>query len=129
MLNKTGRRDDLPAAAAADVRVNSPKMFSVALSITLFIISFGTTAGLMLMNPELCWAPRIGGTIVGLSVLLQGYMFANPEKFQRILSSGITMEQRVMHIVYLSVIFGTFLWAWGDLLPDILGVPNSICLK
>lgn len=109
--------------------VNGLHMFSIALAATLFIISFGTTAGLMLVNSELCWAPRIGGTIVGLSVFLQGYMFANPEKFQGILSSGITKEQRVMHIVYVSAFFGTLLWAWGDLMPEILWVPNSACLK
>lgn len=104
-------------------------IFSIILSAWIFLLSFGTTAVLMLLISDICWAPRVGGTIVGLSVFLQGYIFANPEKFQGVLRNGITREQRIMHVVYVSAVFGTLLWAWGDLMPEILWVENTACLN
>ena len=76
------------------------------------------------MFPAVCWTPRIGGTLVGLAVLLQGHIWANPGKYRRLLASRITFEQRLMHIVYTATVLGTLLWAYGDLMPYVIGVPN-----
>ena len=69
-----------------------------------------------------CWAPRVGGMLVGFAVFAQGYAYANAERFSRKLSSGLTLEQRVLHVVYVSSVLGTFLWALGDFMPTMFGV-------
>ena|ERR1700690_1202933 len=97
-------------------------IYSAILSALLVFGSFGLAALLTAFAGDICWAPRIGGTLVGLAVFLQGYMFANPEKFTRTLTSGIRLEQRIMHIVYTATVFGTLLWAFGDLMPYVDGV-------
>jgi hypothetical protein len=78
--------------------------------------------GLTLIFGDKCWAPRVGGLFVGFAVFAQGYVFANQDRFQRRLRSGITVEQRVMHVVYVASVLGTFLWALGDLVPVMWGV-------
>lgn len=101
-------------------------LFSLILSIILVATSFGISAILTVMFPEICWTPRIGGILVGVAVFLQGYVFANPNKFTRTLRSQITLEQRVMHIAYTATIFGTLLWTFGDLMPSVFGIPNCM---
>jgi hypothetical protein len=101
-----------------------PQLFSTVLSITIVLGTFAISAILTTVAPSICWTPRIGGTLVGLAVFVQGYIFANTEKFQRKLKSGITLEQRLMHIVFTATIFGTLLWAFGDLMPKVLWVQN-----
>ena len=103
-------------------------LYSAIVAAILCSIGFGVSAGLTLLFPEVCWTPRVGGSLVGMAVFLQGYMFANPDKFSRILSNGITLQKWFMPIVYMVTIFGTFLWAFGDLLPFVFGVPNCISL-
>ncbi|MBU2499978.1 hypothetical protein KJ682_01480 [bacterium] len=93
-------------------------IYSAILSALLVFGSFGLASLLTSLVGDIGWPGRIGGTLVGMAVFLQGYMFANPEKFTRKLSSGITLKQRLMHIVYSATIFGTFLWAFGDLIPE-----------
>ncbi|WP_456953339.1 hypothetical protein [Lysobacter sp. HA35] len=72
-----------------------------------------------------CWAPRVGGLLVGFAVFAQGYAYANAESFTRRLPSGLTLEQRVLHVVYVSSVIGTFLWALGDFIPSMFGV--AVC--
>jgi len=76
---------------------------------------------------DYCWAPRLGGLIVGMAVFAQGYAYANSERFSRRLASGLTVEQRLLHVVYVSSFFGTFLWALGDFIPTMYGV--SVCVR
>ena len=71
---------------------------------------------------DYCWAPRVGGIFVGFAVFAQGYAYANAERFSRRLPSGLTLEQRVLHIVYVLSVLGTFLWALGDFVPTMFGV-------
>ncbi len=99
-------------------------MFSLLLSTSIVLGTLGASALLTWIAPSICWTPRIGGTLVGLAVFLQGYIAANPGKFRRALESRITLEQRLMHIVYTSTVLGTLLWAYGDLMPSVFGVPN-----
>ena len=72
-----------------------------------------------------CWAPRVGGLLVGFAVFAQGYVYANIDSFQRKLRRGITLEQRVMHVIYVATVLGTFLWALGDFFPSMYGV--AVC--
>jgi hypothetical protein len=99
-------------------------------AITSTLIGFAIVNGTMLVVAALtmlfgdrCWAPRVGGILVGLAVFVQAYAYANEERFSRKLRSGLTLEQRTLHVVYVSSVIGTFLWALGDFFPTIYGVP------
>lgn len=104
-------------------------MLIILVAVLVCGLSFGASELLMYLYPEICWTPRIGGSLVGISVFLQGYVFANPDKFQRPLKSEIILEQSVMHVVYFAALFGTYLWSWGDLLPPIFSAGSTACLK
>ena len=102
--------------------------FNLAMSTTIAFGIPGVIALLTKIAPNICWAPRIGGVMVGLSILLQGYVLVNPEKFTRKLKSGLSLEQRLIHIVFVVATIGTFLNAFGDLIPSAYGV-NLIVQK
>lgn len=84
---------------------------------------FSLAAILTLLFGDRCWPPRIGGILVGLSVFLQGYAWAHPEQFRKVVRTGHTTEQLAMQAVYVVTTFGTFMWALGDFLPPMFGVP------
>ena len=93
-------------------------------------IVFGTACSVIALTKVLgdqCWAPRVGGVFVGLSVFAQGLLFARPELGRRKMTSGLTVEQQVMHFVYVASLFGTLLWALGDFVTVLWGV--EICRK
>lgn len=93
-----------------------------------FAIVYGTIAVVVLLTQlfgDRCWAPRVGGIYVGLAVFVQAYAYANEESFSRKLRSGLTLEQRTLHVVYVFSVAGTFLWALGDFFPTMYGV--SVC--
>jgi hypothetical protein len=93
------------------------------------LLVFGSTAIAVLLTSftvGICWAPRIGGVLVGLAVFAQGYMIARPERFTRLLRSRISLQQRIQHVSSVATVFGTFLWAFGDLVPPVFGF--SLCL-
>ncbi|CAD7712519.1 hypothetical protein LMG31884_01400 [Xanthomonas hydrangeae] len=100
-------------------------------STLLGLILIHVTMALVIIMTKLfgdqCWAPRMGGLMVGFAVFAQGYVYANTESFQRRLRSGLTAEQRVMHVVYVCSVLGTFLWALGDFFTNIYGV--TVCAK
>lgn len=95
-------------------------------------ISLGLPELLSRFLPGICWSPRVGGLMIGCAVLIQGYIFANPNKFVVLLASGHTLEQRFMQVVYMITLFGTSLVAFGDLIPSAAGAnacyahPNQI---
>lgn len=72
-----------------------------------------------LVDPSTQWTTRVGGLMIGLAVFMQGYVWANPEKFSKRLISGLTLEQRIIHISYVVAVYGTLLNTFGDLLPPI----------
>jgi hypothetical protein len=78
--------------------------------------------------PQYCWLPRLGGLLVGLAVFTQGFVWAHPKKFSRVRANGLTREQAVIHIMYVSSIFGTLIWAFGDMLPQVLWMRHCVCL-
>ena len=90
-------------------------------------LGFGLSALLAVLIPGICWTPRIGGLLVGFAVFIQAYMFANPNKFNHTFNNKITIKQYITHVIYVLTIFGTLLWAFGDLLPEVIFVSNSVC--
>jgi len=96
--------------------------FNILMSTALTLGVPAIIAVLTKLVPGICWAPRVGGVMVGCSLLMQGYIFANSDKFAKKLRSGITFEQRLMHIIYVVAIWGTILNAFGDLIPSMYGV-------
>jgi hypothetical protein len=95
---------------------------SSAIAFIIVFGSFGAIAAITHYFGDLCWAPRIGGTMIGIVVFVQGYIAANLGRFSRKDGEGIAQEQHIMHFVYLALVFGTFLWAFGDLIPSLYGV-------
>ena len=86
--------------------------------------SFGLIAAATWLFGDHCWPPRLGGLLVGISVFVQGYVYANHDAFSKPSKYGLTREQRVLHKVYLLIVFGTLLWAFGDFIPHVYGVPT-----
>lgn len=103
--------------------VMKPVVWSTLIGSVLMFGTFGLAELLTLVAGDHCWAPRIGGVLVGLSVFLQGYVWANPHQFQRFVRSGHTYEQVAVQAVYVVTLFGTFVWALGDFVPPLFGVP------
>jgi len=68
--------------------------------------------------PTVSWLPRIGGTLVGVAVFVQGYVGVNQERFDVLWRWGFTREQVMLHLANFFAVFGTFMWAFGDLLPN-----------
>lgn len=98
--------------------------FSVLLSFLITGGTIGLSVLLSFVAPTICWPPRIGALLVGLSVFAQGYIAADPKRLSRRLQCGITLQQRVMHISYVAALFGTLFGAFGDFLPPIFGHPT-----
>jgi hypothetical protein len=99
---------------------------SVAVTATYFVVTAIAIALTSSRWSDVCWPPRIGGLEVGIAVLLQGYMYARRDEFQRVIWTGRTVEQTIMHIANCLALFGTILWTFGDILvSSALGVPVS----
>lgn len=110
-------------AVAAFWRQWSPRLVSMALTGPGVCVGIGlVVVFLTKIFGDQCWLPRVGGILVGCAVFMQGYAFAHPEKFRRKLKSGLTLEQKLMHVVYVSSVIGTFAWALGDFVTSIWGV-------
>ena len=88
--------------------------------------TFGTPAicvGLTLAFGDLCWPQRVGAVYVGLAVLLQGLISADPDRFARKFTNGTTLRQHINQQSYFAAVFGTLFAAFGDLLPIYYGLP------
>ena len=103
------------------------RFYPAILAATMFLITFSSSAILMQIFPTVCWLPRIGGLLVGLSVFIQSYMHVNMEFFEQPWRWGLTKDQIYSHVVYNLAIFGTLMWTFGDLIPKILWIPNTGC--
>ena len=99
-----------------------PAVWTTLVGAAMIIITLLVAVLLTRCFGDHCWPPRLGGILVGCSVLLQGYAWAHPEKFHKVLSTGHTTEQITVQAVYVVTIFGTFLWALGDFLSPFFGV-------
>ncbi|KAF1723125.1 hypothetical protein CSC75_01180 [Pseudoxanthomonas wuyuanensis] len=99
--------------------------FSTFLAALLTFGTFALCALLTVVAGDICWPPRLGAVLVGGAVFLQGFIFADPDRFTRKLRSGITLQQRIMHISFTAAVFGTLFGALGDLMPSIYGV--AVC--
>lgn len=102
-------------------------VFGTALGLCIVYGTQALTYGLTMLFGDHCWGPRIGGVLVGLAVFLQGLVYAHGDDMQRLLRSGITLEQRLLHVVYVSSVWGTFVWAFGDFVTVLWGL--EVCRK
>ncbi|HTE40582.1 MAG TPA: hypothetical protein VK629_07125 [Steroidobacteraceae bacterium] len=103
------------------------RTYPAIIATTTFVACFGAAGVLMQLFPNICWLPRIGGILVGASVFVQGYMHANADKFRGAWRWGLTREQAYAHFSYYLALFGTLLWAFGDLFPTVLWLSNGAC--
>ena len=105
----------------------SYRTYPAVLSTATVLSAFSLSIFLGAVWPEICWLPRIGGTLVGLSVFIHGYIHVNKDRFEEAWRWGLTRDQAYTHFANISAIFGTFAWAFGDLLPKILWASNCAC--
>ncbi|WHI46107.1 hypothetical protein [Microbulbifer sp. VAAF005] len=105
------------------------RLWPIILIIILNVFVLGASTFAEGINSEACWSPRFGGLLVGLAVLMQGYAYANPDTFNAVLSNGTTLEQWTHHAIYISSVFGTIYWAFGDLFGPFLWLTNSACMR
>jgi len=83
-------------------------------------LAFGTPALCLVAARafgELCWPQRIGAVYVGVSVIVQGYLAADRERFRTLLSDGNSLGRHINQFSFTLAAFGTFFAAFGDLLP------------
>ncbi len=99
--------------------------YNIAISSLFVFGTFGAVSFVTRIFGDYCWAPRFGGLLVGCSVFVQGYVYANQDDYQDVTWTGLTKEQHVMHLVYFATTFGTLLWAFGDFIHSLFGV--KIC--
>jgi len=100
---------------------------SAAITISTYAGTLAVVYGLTRFVGDYCWAPRVGGVLVGLAVFTQGIVFAHGNRMQRMLRRGITLERRMMQLCYFMSIWGTFVWAVGDFITPIWGL--EVCSK
>ncbi|QFU22729.1 hypothetical protein FM038_011560 [Shewanella eurypsychrophilus] len=98
----------------------------LVIGLNVFILALSMIAEVI--NPSICWTPRFGGLLVGLAVFMQGYLQANPKKYNTLLSNQTTVRQWLHHAIYVASILGTIMWAFGDLFGSFLWLSNSSCV-
>lgn len=103
------------------------KMWPAILAIILNVFVLGLSLVSEIINPNICWTPRFGGLLVGMAVFMQGYLHANPDKYNALLSNGTSVRQWVHYSIYSASVLGTVMWAFGDLFGSYLWLSNSGC--
>ena len=93
----------------------------------MVIGSFSYASVLNILWPEICWTPRIGGLLVGIAVFMQGYVAVNDDKFNVRWLWRLSRGQAHLHVSNGFAVFGTGLWAFGDLLPVWSLMPHIAC--
>ena len=89
------------------------------------VLVFGsTTVWWLLQNQygDLNWSMRLGASLVGLSVFVQGFLAADEDRFSKVLSDRTTVRQHIFQASFVVAIYGTFLGAFGDLLAPSFGL-------
>jgi hypothetical protein len=102
----------------------SLRTYPAVLAITGLVATFAFSNVLTALWPSVVWLPRIGGVLVGISVFMQGYVSVNRDNFDVPWRWGLTREQVYLHCANFFAVFGTFMWAFGDLLPPVPWLPR-----
>ena len=103
------------------------RTYPAILTLCILAATFATSNVFTALWPHICWIPRFGGALVGVAVFIPGYISVNREKFDVPWRWGLTRDQAYSHFSNSSAVIGTFLWAFGDLMPAVLWVPNTAC--
>src|SRR5690606_29300687 len=101
-----------------------PAIMVASVTLTLYSVSMLCA----FFWPNICWLPRVGGCLVGISVAVQGYVSVNRDKFSVPWRWGLTREQFYLHFANTAAVIGTSYWTFGDLFPSILWEANTACL-
>lgn len=100
-----------------------PAILAVAIVLAAFSFSIALTA----LWPSICWLPRVGGLIAGISIVMFGYIHVNKERFDVPWRWGLTREQAHTHVANMFAVFGTLMGVFGDLIPHVLWASNCAC--
>ena len=76
---------------------------------------------LTVMLGDRCWLPRLGALIVGFGVLLEGWIIYSPRRKEN--PQRISQEKQLLKYTLLLALWGTLLWAFGDFIKDLFGLP------
>ena len=76
---------------------------------------------LTILFGDRCWLPRLGALIVGLSVLLEGWILYNPRRKKQ--SQLAHHQKQLLKFALFLSLWGTLLWAFGDFNKDLFGTP------
>lgn len=104
------------------------RTYPAVLSTATVVAAFGLSNALTAVWPGICWLPRVGGLLAGISIFILGYMHVNKERFDVPWRWGLTRDQAYSHFANFAAIFGTLLGVFGDLLPQVLWVSNCACI-
>jgi hypothetical protein len=104
------------------------RTYPAVLSTTTLIGAFSLSIALTAIWPDICWLPRVGGLMAGISILMLGYIHVNKERFNIPWRWGLTRDQAYTHLANIFAVFGTLLGVFGDLLPQVLWAPNCACI-
>lgn len=105
------------------------RTYPALLTGTILLTSFSVSNILTALWPQICWIPRVGGILVGISVFIHGYIHVNKDKFDTPWRWGLSRDQIYTHVANILAIMGTSMGVFGDLLPKILWVANCACTK
>ncbi|MDI5983824.1 hypothetical protein QLQ85_03395 [Halomonas sp. M4R5S39] len=94
---------------------------------SVLAITYSVSIVFSILWPEICWLPRIGGSLVGVAVVVQGYVEVNEKKFCAPWRWELSRKQFYLHFANTSAVIGTIIWTFGDLFPQILWFPNTPC--
>ena len=103
------------------------RTYPAIMALTITLATYSAAIICSFFWPEICWLPRIGGLLVGMSLVIQGYVEVNPEKFSVPWRWGLNRRQVYLHFSMFAAVFGTIIWTFGDLFPKVLWITNTSC--
>ena len=89
----------------------------ITLSVSMIIIAYLLT----IQFGDKCWLPRVGAVVVGISVLLEGWITYNSGR--KGTNAPMQPQKKLLKYVLFLALWGTLLWAFGDLKKNLFGVP------
>ena len=104
------------------------RTYPAVMGIAMAAIVLALSAVLTLVWPTICWLPRVGGLLAGVSVFILGYMHVNKERFDVPWRWGLTRDQAYTHFANVSAVVGALLGVFGDLVPKVLWVSACACV-
>lgn len=105
------------------------KTYPYIMVISVFFSTFAYSDVLTFLWPSVCWPPRVGGSLVGVAVFIQGYVGVNAESFSISWRWGLTRDQIYLYVSNFLAFFGTIMWAFGDLIPKVLWFESFSCIS